>query len=210
MTTDAPIDSPAKPKYMEDAQGRLCPESTVSEIDKLRDQTVRAIARQAIDLSACIATFKRLAFSDIDAFVQTSAEQYGVKVRGNKGRITLHTFDGRYKIMRAVQEVIRFDERLQAAKALIDECLASWSEGSSDEIKVVVNNVFRVNDDGDVRVSLVLSLLRYDIKDEKWQSAMKAIRDAIQVVGSKSYIRIYERVDATGEYKPITLDVAGV
>jgi hypothetical protein len=36
---------------------------------------------------------------------------------------------------------------------------------------------------------------------------MDAISEAIQVVGSKSYIRVYERSEV-GEYRPIALDVA--
>jgi len=57
---------------------------------------------------------------DVGAFIQLSAEKYEVKVGGNKGNVSLLSFDGRYKIVRQVAENITFDERLQAAKALID------------------------------------------------------------------------------------------
>jgi hypothetical protein len=30
------------------------------------------------------------------------------------------------------------------------------------------------------------------------------------VVGSKSYIRVYERIGDTDQYRPISLDIAGV
>ena len=46
--------------------------------------------------------------------------------------------------------------------------------------------------------------------DERWQRAMQAIGDACQVVGSKSYIRVYQRVGDTDQYEPISLDIAGV
>ena len=39
---------------------------------------------------------------------------------------------------------------------------------------------------------------------------MQAIGDACQVVGSKSYIRVYQRVGDTDQYEPISLDIAGV
>ena len=39
---------------------------------------------------------------------------------------------------------------------------------------------------------------------------MLAIGEAVQVVSSKSYIRVYERVGDTDEYRPIALDIAGV
>jgi hypothetical protein len=38
---------------------------------------------------------------------------------------------------------------------------------------------------------------------------MQAIGDAVQVVGSKSYVRFHRR-DANGQYQAISLDIAGV
>ena len=194
--------------YMEDAQGRLVPEGMVKDIDKLRDQTVRSLVQQAAALNEQLRKFKLAAFSDIAAFVQTSAEQYDVKLGGDKGNLTLISYDGRYKLVRQVQENLRFDERLQAAKALIDECITAWSAGSSDEIKVLVNDAFKVDREGDVNTNRVLGLRRLNIQDEKWQRAMQAIGDSISVVGSRSYVRVYERIDGTDQYRAIPLDVA--
>ena len=194
--------------YMEDAQGRLVPEGMVKDIDKLRDQTVRSLVQQAAALNAQLRQFKLAAFSDIAAFVQTSAEQYDVKLGGDKGNLTLISYDGRYKLVRQVQENLRFDERLQAAKALIDECITAWSAGSSDEIKVLVNDAFKVDREGDVNTNRVLGLRRLNIQDPKWQRAMQAIGDSISVVGSRSYVRVYERIDGTDQYRAIPLDVA--
>ena len=194
--------------YMEDAQGRLVPEGMVKDIDKLRDQTVRSLVQQAAALNAQLRQFKLAAFSDISAFVQTSAEQYDVKLGGDKGNLTLISYDGKYKLVRQVQENLRFDERLQAAKALIDECITAWSAGSSDEIKVLVNDAFKVDREGDVNTNRVLGLRRLNIQDPKWQRAMQAIGDSISVVGSRSYVRVYERIDGTDQYRAIPLDVA--
>ena len=55
----------------------------------------------------------------------------------------------------------------------------------------------------------VLGLRRLDIQDARWQMAMRAIGEAVQVVSSKASIRIYERVGDSDEFVPISLDVAG-
>lgn len=196
--------------YMQDAQGRLVPDGMVKDIDKLRDQTVQTIVKAAGILNDSLRTFKVGAFSDIAAFVQTSAEQYDVKLGGDKGNVTLYSFDGRYKVVRQVQENLRFDERLKAAKALIDECITAWSAGSRDEIKVLVNDAFKVDKEGDVNTNRVLGLRRLNIADEKWQRAMQAIGDSVSVVGSRSYVRVYERVGDTDQYRAIPLDLAAV
>ncbi|MCG9060278.1 DUF3164 family protein [Laribacter hongkongensis] len=39
---------------------------------------------------------------------------------------------------------------------------------------------------------------------------MEALNDSIRVQCSKSYIRVYERVGDSDQYRPISLDVAGV
>lgn len=195
--------------FRQDAQGRLVPETHIKPIDLARDALVREIVEKAKALNRAIAEFKAATFDDIAAFVQLSAEEYRVRLGGKKGNVQLLSFDGRYKVLRAIQENIAFDERLQAAKALIDECLAEWVEGARSELRVLVNDAFRVDQAGNIRTGQVLSLRRLAIDDSRWQQAMSAIAEAVQVVGSKSYVRVYER-DANGEYRPIALDIAGV
>lgn len=196
--------------YMKDANGHLVPVEMVKDIDKQRDQTVRELVLQAMDVSAMLNKLKAVAFADVAAFVQLSAEQYEVKVGGTKGNVTLHTFDGRFKIVRQVQETLRFDERLQAAKALIDECFNEWTAPAGPELKVIVNAAFEVNKEGDVSTDRVLALRRHNIRHEKWLRAMDAINDSVQVIGSRSYIRFYERVGNTDRYKAIPLDLASI
>ena len=112
-------------------------------------------------------------------------------------------------MQRAIAEAVIFDERLQAAKALIDECLREWTEGARSEIALLVQDAFRVDGSGNIRTGSVLGLRRLNIDDERWQTAMQAIGEAVQVVGSKSYLRLYER-DVNGHYQPISLDIASV
>lgn len=198
------------PGYWEAANGTLTPVSKIKEIDKDRTKTVQELCEQAEAQSAALLGFKTSAMHAITEFVDRSLAAYDVQHGGKKGNITLVTFDGRYKIVRQMQETIAFDERLQAAKALIDECIQGWSKGSNANIKVLVNDAFQVNQAGKISTGRVLGLRRLEITDEKWLQAMRAIGDSMQVSSTKPYIRFYKREDATGEYLPITLDVAGV
>lgn len=195
--------------YREDRNGRLVPENQIKAIDRQRDELVQEKIVRALALREQLRAFKRGAFDDIAAFVQLSAEQYGARLGGDKGNVTLLSFDGRYKLIRAIQDSITFDERLQAAKALIDECLNDWTEGARAELRTLVNNAFRVDQDGNIKTGEVLSLRRLKFDDTRWQQAMAAISDAVTVVGSKTYVRFYER-DERGQYQPISLDMAGV
>ncbi len=196
--------------FWQDAQGRMVPESLIKPIDIERDRLVRHLVERAGELSAKLADFKAIAFGDIEAFIELSAEQYDIKLGGKKGNVTLYSFDGRFKIQRSVQESIAFDERLQAARALIDECLRDWTQGARPEVATLANDAFRTDSQGEIRTARVLALRRLDIKDERWQRAMQAIGEACQVIGSKSYIRVYERIGDSDQYRAISLDIAGV
>lgn len=196
--------------YRRDAQNRLVHESQIKEIDRLRDELVLDLVGKARTASAALAMFKNAAFGQIDAFVDLSKSEYGAKLGGKKGNVSLLSFDGRFKIQKAIQESITLDERLQAARALIDECLIDWTAGARPEVVTLVNDAFRTDTKGDIRTARVLALRRLEISDTRWQNAMKAIGDACQVVGSKSYVRVYERIGDSDQYTAIPLDIAGV
>lgn len=195
--------------FVQRADGALVPESMVKDIDKLRDQTVEAIVQKALALRKALLDFKTGSFADIAAFCEASAERFDTQVGGTKGNVTLRTFDGRFKVERAIQQRIAFDERLQAAKELIDHCITEWAENSRPEIRVLVNDAFQVDQEGRISTQRVLGLKRLAITDPKWLNAMEAIAESVTVVDSKAYVRVYERT-VNGDYAPIALDIAKV
>jgi len=195
--------------YMEDAKGHLIPVAKVKDVDKLRDELTRGVVRGAKDLQTAMKSFRAATLSDIQAFADLSAEKYGAKRGGLKGNLTLASFDGRYKVQVQISERLQFDERLQAAKALIDECLTEWTQDSKDEIKAIINQAFDMDKEGRVNTGAILGLRKLDIEDPRWREAMEAIADSLQVVGSKKLLRVYERRE-DGVYTPIALDLAAL
>lgn len=188
-------------------QGHQVPISQIKDIDLLRDDVVQKIVERAKATQETLALFKTEAMQNVTDFVDLSAEEFDVKYGGAKGNVTLLSFDGKYKVQRSIGEHRVFDERIQAAKAKIDGCITRWSEGSSDQIKALVELAFRVNKQGHIDVNQVLSLRQLNIDDHDWLEAMDAIADSIRVVGKTPYLRIYERL-GDGQYKQIALDIA--
>lgn len=193
--------------YRFNAQGHMVPESHIKPIDLLRDDLVQRVVASARELQQSMAIFKAGAMNEVSDFVDLSAEEYDVKFGGTKGNVTLMSFDGRYKLVRAKGEHRVFDERIQAAKTLIDNCINRWSEGANDQIKALVDHAFRVNKQGRIDVNQVLSLRQLDIDDAEWNEAMDAIADSIQITGTSAYLRLYER-KGDGCYVQIPLDIA--
>lgn len=193
--------------YMRDSQGRLVPVENIKPIDIARNDLVLEIVTRALPLREQLARFRSGAMEDIDAFVDLSAEQFGTKIGGSKGNITLMSYDGEYKIIRAIDEYTVFDERLQIAKALIDECIHEWAAGARAEIRTLINDAFQVDKEGRVNTKRVLGLRRLDITDTRWKRAMDAIGESLLTVGSKAYLRIYKR-QADGSYKQLSMDLS--
>ncbi|KAF1073309.1 DUF3164 family protein [Halodesulfovibrio sp. MK-HDV] len=195
--------------YMENAQGHFVPVDQVKPVDLARHELVMEKVDKAKAMQEELAALKGEIMNDVEAFVSLSAEQYGVKIGGQKGNVSLVSYDGQYQIKRQISEHLDFDERLQAAKSLIDECLKDWTEGSPGELRAVVNDAFQVDKEGKINVGRILGLRRLQIMDERWKRAMEAISDSIRVTGTKAYFRIYER-DATGKMAAIPLDIAAL
>lgn len=194
--------------YMPDAKGNLVPVETIRPADKLQDQTVRKIMGYARELSDQVARFKAHTFDDLGQFEALLAEQYGGKVGGAKGNKTFMTFDGLLKVQVQVQDYIDFGPELQIAKGLIDECLNEWAAEANAELRTIVTRAFNTDKAGQINRAEIFMLLRLDIADERWKKAMEAIRDAMRVVGSKTYVRCYERDKLDAPWRAVTIDLA--
>lgn len=195
--------------YVMNIKGHLVPKASVKEIDKLRDEVVNKLATKAIDLNAYMKEVKDFMFTEFENFVAVSAQDYDTKIGGEKGNTSLYSYDGRFKMQMAINDNIVFDERLQVAKSLIDECLNEWTADSNDNIKAIIGNAFQVDKEGKINTRRVLGLRSLKISEAKWIRAMEAISDSIQVTSSKEYIRVYER-DGEGKYQQISLDFSNV
>lgn len=196
--------------YMQRADGALIKTDQVAQIDIDRSALVVGLCQRAKKVSADMLAYKLSAMTSVDEFVAGSMHRYGVKAtRGTKGNMTLLTFDGKYKVEMQVADNIMFDERLAAAKALVDECVRDLMRGANKELQKLITHAFESDKDGKISTTRVLGLRRIKIDHPKWAQAMDALTDSVTVVDSKRYIRLYERAES-GAYLPIPLDIAGV
>lgn len=114
--------------YRLNDKGHLIPVDKIKEIDKLRDETVKKLVGQALSLQIQMRSIKEQVFGEFHNFVELSAQEYDTQIGGKKGNVTLMSFDGKYKVQIAISDNLVFDERLQVAKSLIDECLTEWTK----------------------------------------------------------------------------------
>lgn len=197
-------------QYQRDARGALMPVETIKPQHKLEDETVRKCIGFARSISAQIGRFKAHTFEDLNGFQTLLEQEYGARAGGAKGNVTYQSYDGLLKVQVQIADQLAFGPELQTAKKLIDECLLEWGAQSHEAIRALVNNAFSVEKEGQINRAELFGLLRLEVTDERWQRAMDAIRDAIRVVGTKSYVRFYERSAPDAAWQPISINIAAV
>ncbi|ECS6408012.1 DUF3164 family protein [Citrobacter portucalensis] len=198
-----------KEDYMKDRKGRLVPINQVSDYDLAMDSFVREQVAAAKVKSADLSDFKQRAFDECYAWLDLVAEKYGRTRGGAKGNVTFSSFDGSEQITIRVQETLTFGPELQIAKELFDECVTEWSQGANDNLRAIISDAFQVDKEGQLNTGRILSLRRVKIQDERWNRAMEAISESLQVAMSKTYINFREK-DKGGKLINIPLDIAAI
>lgn len=193
--------------FMLRGDGTLVPESKVKPLDKLRDDLVQKRFAKAEEVSELARRVRDETLSEVEAFVQLSVEQYGAKYDGRS--VTITSFDGLRQIQVERRALMHFNEQLAAAQSLIGECIDDWAEGSSVEIRALVDLAFRPNKAGQVSVQNVMRLRQLEVKDERWQRAMQALLDAIQSDNSVQYVRFYSRPTARDKFALVNFHPGG-
>ena len=195
--------------FRQNGKGHLVPEHMISPVEQMTDDLVRELAAKWIALSETIAEFKKTSFGDVHALLSTINEQYQVKKGGEKGNVQLFSYNGGYKLLVAVNDIIGAGPELQACVEKILECIQAWKEGAKPELVVLANSLMSSRSTGSVSIGTLLQVRRYKFDSDDWRLAMTALDDSLRVVGSKQYLRLYERTD-TGAYIAVPLDIAAL
>ena len=196
------------PGFRADAKGRLVPDRLVRATDELEDATVMRIMAFGVDLADQIARFRRHTYADVAAFLELLGGEYGAPRKGRKGNFTLQSYNGLLKVVVQVQERIVFGPELQIARRIVDECISEWSNGSRDEIVALLQGAFEPDREGRISREAIFRLRKIEIEDPRWRQVRQAIDDAVRVVGTRAYLRLYLRGDIDGPWKAVPIDIA--
>lgn len=202
--------------YWRNTDGALIPLDRVTELERLENDMVRALAQAAKVESARTLEFRTHAFGEAGAFMQLAAEKHDVKLGGKKGNVTFFSYDGSFKVEIAQADKIAFDHRLQLAQAKFLECVTEWVGSAGSDTKpgllnliTIVNETFEVEDGGAISPTKIARLRKYEFKDERWTEALNLVSESMRVIGKRSYIRFYERAQ-DGEYLPIVMNFSAL
>ncbi len=195
-------------RYMTSPKGALVPIELVRPSDKLVDEEVRKIMGHARVLSAQIARFKQHTLDDVADLLALLLQEYKLGVGGQKGNVSQTSYDGTLQVRLQIQERLTFGPELQSAKANVDAYLTELTADHDPVLRGLVHHAFRTDNAGLINRAELFRLLRYEIADDRWQQAMRAIKDSIRVEGTKEHVRFYQRPNARAKWEAVTIDVA--
>ena len=203
--------TPLSGKTMTNVHGQEIAVENIPGRRLLEDQTVAAMVAAAQQLREALVQFKAQAFADAETFKQLLFSTYNVTASGRSGGMKLETFDGLMRVEISNATTITFGIELNAAKALIEECLTDWlAAGTGEEIKTIVMDAFKVGEGGTYSTDRVLRLRQFEFSDPRWQRAMHAIDESRRAAESRHYVRFYQREDAEKPFQQIVLDASRV
>lgn len=197
-------------RYFTDFKGDLTAVENVSKEDKARDKVVEACCAKAIKLHEQIKKTKEEIVALVEEYLETVAEKHGTSWKGNT---KILNFAQDQSLTVKVQNYIGFDEKLNVAKNLIDECLAAWTADSNPALATLVNKAFETDRKGKINREFIFKLIRMKMNAktcmDKWEEAMQLLKDSMIVEGSKDYYTLGHRKE-NGEWETIILDFAAL
>lgn len=196
-------------RYMADGKGGLRAIENIPAMKKLQDEQVRKIFGFAFALADQIARFKGHVYEDLGSLDALMMQEYGLTVGGPKGNRTYSTFDGLMKIEVRIQDRIVYGPEMQIAKAIFDEILNERAAGADPLIRSIVTNAFDTDREGQINRANVFVLLNTEDDDPRWIRGQEAIRAAMHVIGSQSYLRFQHRPAFDAAWQSLTIALAG-
>jgi hypothetical protein len=187
------------------------PVTAIGKIDLKKNQTAIKIAEKFKEMAVRLQNLKDFAFDAADEIYELQLKAYeidGRDVERMKGNFTFFSYDKRFKVEVNIGQRLEFDDKINLAKAEIDEYLKEITEGQNSDIMIIVNNAFTTVR-GKLDPKRILQLFSYQIKNVRWKKAMEILQDSITTNHSKRYIKVSER-DSNGEYQNINVQFSSI
>ena len=198
-------------KTLRDHNGFDVPVTAIGKIDLKKNQTAIKIAEKFKEMAVRLQNLKDFAFDAADEIYELQLKAYeidGRDVERMKGNFTFFSYDKRFKVEVNIGQRLEFDDKINLAKAEIDEYLKEITEGQNSDIMIIVNNAFTTVR-GKLDPKRILQLFSYQIKNVRWKKAMEILQDSITTNHSKRYIKVSER-DSNGEYQNINVQFSSI
>lgn len=190
--------------------GKFIPVENIQPKFKKRDAVVTKIVERAIKLQDRMIKDKKDFILMGVAYLMYLEKKHGIKDKKIEGNLTLSDYANTLQVKLSVNNMITFDEELNVAKKLIDECLRKWTKNSSVNLRSIVDEAFNIDKKGRVNTWMILRLTRLKINNKVWKRAMQMIIDSMEISGTRQYFTFKYRKDKDSLWKSLNLNFSSL
>lgn len=199
----------SKPKIYIDSAGNNIPSKHVKMETQLEDQLVNQITTLVKKQQKNLKITKGKILSLLDKHTLTCAERLGVTTGGAKGNAVYRDFADSQKVEVRVGDLTEYSAQIIHAKALIDEMVEEWSKDINNPLPMLFSDIWDSNN-GRLDKKKLKKLVTRQINDERWERAVQIILESERVIGTKTYIRVYQKDGEENNWKNLTLDFSAL
>ena len=194
---------PAPEGFVYNAEGNLIAQCNIPAHELRKDAFVTGLLKQVKEQQKQLQIFKTNLIRSFEEFRVEMLDQYSTKLhaRGSGDNVAMFSFDGKYKITYKTAKLKTLGPEHDAARQLARDYYNSQKDKLPHDVLIAVQDFF-VND---ASIANTISFIGKDFQDEMLREAQAAAKDALLVIGSKSYFNFYER-DEDGEYHQVHLN----
>lgn len=198
------------PGYVMDAKGNFIKEGNMKDEQREEDALVNTLFPRAMALHDEIAMFKYDAMKAVEDVVRKLVTDYGIKrFEKIKGNVAFTTFNGKYRVERAIQEKIEYNATIEVARQTFDQYVEVLEQQSGSDAKAFIQAAFSMKDN-QFNVAKLVDLCNKNIDHPLYKKATTALREALFVGSSKAYLRFYIRNEQDDSWTAMPLQFSSI
>ena len=196
-------------QFLENSKGKRVPIELINPADRDRERMINQVFELAEELQVQLIETKQKMYFAIAEFMKKHG---GVPEFDVASMEQLHFTDFAAKRQLQIRkaEKIDYNEQLNTALRLLNECVEEWTQGDRPELCSLIQQVVSAGKKGKIDHAMLLRLQRINSTYPKFQKAQQLIAASINTYFAKQYLLIRKRDNAEGKFQTVNLNFSGI
>jgi hypothetical protein len=194
-----------QPAFLVNGMGKKIPIAAILPVDVAREQMVANLFEMALKLQEVIVSEKQKMYQLIHDFLENGTGEAGVDIQAIES-ITFTSYSGDRQIQIRRAERIDYNEQLNQAFRLLNDCLTEWTSGGNHELRALVQQVISAGKKGKIDHAMLLRLQRVNSTHATFLMAQNLIKASIITNMAKQYLSFRQREGIEARWQTVSLN----
>ena len=211
---------PKKKAIYTNPDGDFVSAEVMKEMNILNEEIAEGLCIEAIKLSEKIAQFRERAFKLMVYYehkknkirqknMPKSKQSKTTPNKKKAGYATVTSFSGKYQVKVNAYPYYTFGDGFQAAKEMMAEVIYENINGEFyQQVRDIFDRAFAMDKEGQVNLPQIMTLMDYDIPDERWHKGLNILIEELRVLRRQPHITFKLRDDDDKKLISIPLSIS--